>query len=125
MVLTEQAPDGHLDALRRAGVSYVFGGRDSIDLTLVLDKLAAKFGVQRLIVEGGGRINGSFLAAGLVDELSLLVAPAVDGLLGTPAVFDYEGSADDATVKGLALTLRGVEAKEGGPRLGALRHRKV
>ena len=114
MVLIEQAPDAHLDALRRAGVSYVFGGRDKLDLAVVLDKLAASFGVKRLIVEGGGRINGAFLAAGLVDELSLLVAPAVDGLMGTPAVFDYEGGADDATAKGLALTLRGVEAMDGG-----------
>ena len=56
--------------------------------------------------------NGSFLAAGLVDELSLLVAPAVDGLVGTPAVFDYEG--DKAMPKGMSLTLRGMEAKEGG-----------
>ena len=75
----------------------------------MLDKLATTFGVKRLLVEGGGRINGSFLAAGLVDELSLLVAPAVDGLVGTQAVFDYEGGADDATAKGLKLTLRSVE----------------
>jgi riboflavin biosynthesis pyrimidine reductase len=112
MILTEQAPDAHLDALRNAGVSYLFGGRDAIDLCLVLDKLAATFSIKRLLLEGGGRINGAFLADGLVDEVSLLVAPAVDGLMGTPAVFDYEGH--ENAPKSMALTLRTLEAMDGG-----------
>ena len=112
MILTAQASDAHLDALRRAGVSYLFGGRDAIDLRHVADKLVTTFGIKRLLLEGGGRINGSFLAAGLVDEVSLLVAPAVDGLVGTPAVFDYEGH--EAAPKTMALTLRTVQTMEGG-----------
>lgn len=114
MILTEAAPDAHLDALRRAGVSYLFGGKEGVDLALVLEKLAATFGIRRLLVEGGGRINGSFLYAGLVDELSLLLAPAVDGLMGAPALFDQEGAPDDATAKSLKLTLRSHEAMDGG-----------
>ena len=114
MILTEAASDAHLDALRRAGASYLFGGEDSLDLALVLEKLAATFGIRRLLVEGGGRINGSFLYAGLVDELSLLLAPAVDGLMGAPALFDHEGAADDATAKSLKLTLKSHEAMDGG-----------
>lgn len=114
MILTEGATDAHLDALHRAGVSYLFGGTERIDLRLVLDKLAARFGIRRLLVEGGGRINGSFLYAGLVDELSLLLAPAVDGLIGAPALFDHEGAADDSTAKSLKLTLKSHEAMDGG-----------
>jgi riboflavin biosynthesis pyrimidine reductase len=114
MVLTERASDAHLEALRRAGVSYIFGGRDAIDLHRVVETLATTFGIKRLLVEGGGRINGSFLKAGLVDELSLLMAPAVDGLMGGPSVFDYEGGADDATSKDLRLTLRASEVMDGG-----------
>ena len=114
MVLTEAVGDAHLDALRCAGVSYLFGGRETIDLALVLDKLAASFGIRRLLLEGGGRINGSFLKAGLVDELSLLLAPAVDGLLGTPSVFDFEGEDGDETPKRLALSLRASQTFDGG-----------
>ena len=95
-------------------MSYLFGGAERIDLALVLEKLAATFGISRLLVEGGGRINGSFLYAGLVDELSLLLAPAVDGLMGAPALFDHEGAADDATAKLLKLTLKSHEAMDGG-----------
>ncbi len=114
MVLGERVGDAHLAALRRAGVSYVFGGRDAFDLPRVLDTLAGAFGIHRLLVEGGGRINGSFLRAELVDELSLLLAPAVDGLMGTPAVFDYEGAPDDATAKGFKLALRSCQPMDGG-----------
>lgn len=114
VVLTEQVGDAHLAALRKAGVSYVFGGRDGIDIAHTLDILAATFGIERLLLEGGGRINGSFLKAGCIDELSLLLMPTVDGLMGQPAVFDYEGAADDETPKDYKLTLRSHELLDGG-----------
>jgi 2,5-diamino-6-(ribosylamino)-4(3H)-pyrimidinone 5'-phosphate reductase len=87
-ILTEQVPDRTLAFLRAKGVSYLFGGKERIDLPTVLRKLRARFGIRRLLLEGGGKINGSFLAAGVVDELSLLVAPVADGGVGTPTLFD-------------------------------------
>jgi 2,5-diamino-6-(ribosylamino)-4(3H)-pyrimidinone 5'-phosphate reductase len=39
-------------------------------------------------IEGGGHINGAFLEADLVDELSLLIVPGIDGRHDIPAVFD-------------------------------------
>jgi riboflavin biosynthesis pyrimidine reductase len=39
-------------------------------------------------ISGGGKINGSFLAAGLIGDLSVLVAPVADGAVGTPTLFD-------------------------------------
>jgi 2,5-diamino-6-(ribosylamino)-4(3H)-pyrimidinone 5'-phosphate reductase len=41
-------------------------------------------------LEGGGKINGALLRAGLIDEARLLVAPPADGEIGTPASFDVE-----------------------------------
>lgn len=90
-VLGEGVPDAHLEDLRTAGVSYLFAGPgDALDLERALATLAATFGIRTLLLEGGGRINGSFLQAGLVDEISLLLVPATDGALGTPSVFDVE-----------------------------------
>ncbi len=114
VVLSERVSDAHLAGLRRDGVSYVFGGRDAIDLARVLETLNAAFGIRRLTVEGGGRINGALLKAGLVDDLSLLLAPAVDGLTGGAALFDYDGPADDVTPQGLRLTLVSSQPREGG-----------
>jgi 2,5-diamino-6-(ribosylamino)-4(3H)-pyrimidinone 5'-phosphate reductase len=87
-ILTEQVPDRSLEFLRSRGVSYLFGGKSRIDLPTVLRKLRARFGIRKLLLEGGGKINGSFLAAGLIDELSLLIAPLADGGVGTPSLFD-------------------------------------
>ncbi|MCP3098421.1 RibD family protein [Myxococcus sp. K15C18031901] len=87
-VLTESVSDAYLSFLQSKGVSYVFGGRGEVNLRRVLEKLREAFGIERLLLEGGGKINGSFLAADLVDELSVLVAPVADGSVGTPTLFD-------------------------------------
>ncbi|SFG62541.1 5-amino-6-(5-phosphoribosylamino)uracil reductase [Actinopolymorpha cephalotaxi] len=50
------------------------GPSDGVDLTAVLADLHRR-GVRRLLVEGGSRILTAFLAADLVDELHLVVAP--------------------------------------------------
>ena len=114
VVLSESVSDAHLAGLRRDGVSYVFGGVGEIDFGRVLETLGREFGIRRLLVEGGGRIDGSLLKAGLVDELSLLLAPAVDGLEGGRALFDYAGDPEDAIAKGLRLSLVSSQPREGG-----------
>ena len=77
-------------------------------LQLALEKIGARFGVQTLLLEGGGRINGAMLRAGLVDEVSLLIAPVADGRIGTPALFDVDGG-DDEVVRPWRLALEAVE----------------
>lgn len=62
----------------------------STPLGKVLAKLRKKFGIRKLLLEGGGKINGSFLAADLIDELSVLIAPVADGSVGTPTLFDVD-----------------------------------
>jgi riboflavin biosynthesis pyrimidine reductase len=59
-----------------------------VDLGLVLDTLNQELEITRLLLEGGGNANGSFLRAALVDEISLAIFPAVDGTKGAPCVFD-------------------------------------
>ena len=112
MVLTERVRSSHLAHLRLAGVSYLFGGKRDVDLARVLTKLRASFGIRRLRIDGGGTVNGSFLKAGLIDELSLLLTPVADGTLGTPTVFDaVPGTAPWRAAK---LTLKSVRRLPGG-----------
>lgn len=108
-VLTEEVPDRYLAFLRSRGVSYLFGGKRRIDLSTVLRKLRQRFGIRRLLLEGGGKINGSFLAADLIDELSILIAPVADGGIGTPTLFD----ATDGSGPGRHLKLSSIERRPG------------
>jgi len=89
-ILSEKVSDAYLALLRQRGVSFLLAGAEDVDLALALEKISERFGVRTLMLEGGGRINGGMLRDGLIDEVSLLVAPTVDGRLGTPALFDVE-----------------------------------
>lgn len=88
--LTEGVSNDYLAFLRGKNISYVFGGETELDLSRILEKLATEFPIKTLLLEGGGKINGSMLAAGLVDEISLLLAPVADGAMATPTLFDVE-----------------------------------
>lgn len=55
-------------------VSNVVDAGQEVDLGFLLDDLARR-GVKRLMIEGGGTIHTQFLAAGLADEIHLVVAP--------------------------------------------------
>jgi len=100
-ILSERVSDEYLAFLRERGVSYVLAGADEIDFQLALEKVRARFGVRRLMLEGGGKINAALLHAGLIDEVSVLVAPVADGREGTPALFDIDARA--AAPRRLAL----------------------
>lgn len=100
-ILTERVSGDYLASLRERGVSYLLAGRKELDLPLALEKIATRLGVRTLMLEGGGGINGSMLRAGLVDEVSLLIAPVADGRVGLPALFDVNG--DGFTPRHLAL----------------------
>jgi riboflavin biosynthesis pyrimidine reductase len=114
VILTERVSDAHLASLRRDGVSYIFAGEQELDLGLALEILNRELGLERLLLEGGGGSNGSFLRAGLIDEISLAICPAVDGSKGAPSTFD--SSEEDAGIGApiRSMTLASCEVLEGG-----------
>jgi riboflavin biosynthesis pyrimidine reductase len=114
VALTEQVADAHLAGLRADGVSYVFAGAKWIDLSIALDVLNKRLGIKRLLLEGGGTINGAFLRAGLVDEISLIINAAVDGSRGAPSVFDSSGEKGSASAPIESLTLKSSQVLAGG-----------
>jgi 5-amino-6-(5-phosphoribosylamino)uracil reductase len=68
---------------RLGSLAVVVGCGDPLDLRCLLSDLAGR-GVRRLMVEGGGDVNTQLLAAGLVDELHLVVAPFFVGDAAAP-----------------------------------------
>ncbi|MBK7534821.1 MAG: bifunctional diaminohydroxyphosphoribosylaminopyrimidine deaminase/5-amino-6-(5-phosphoribosylamino)uracil reductase RibD [Myxococcales bacterium] len=79
-------------ALRARGAEPIFlplqggraGGAGRVSVKALLRALA-KRGLTSLLVEGGAELHAAFLAAGVVDELRLFVAPLVLGGQGTSA----------------------------------------
>ena len=114
VVLTERVSDAHLAGLRGDGVSYVFAGKAELDLGLALEILNRELGIKRLLLEGGGGANGAFLRAGLVDEISLILYPAVDGAKGAPSVFDSSDAEAGQRAPVQAMTLESCRELEGG-----------
>jgi riboflavin biosynthesis pyrimidine reductase len=114
VLLTEQVSDAHLEGLRSESVSYIFAGEKELDLALALETLNTELGVERLLLEGGGGSNGSFLRAGLVDELSLAITPAVDGAKGAPSIFDSTPAEAAVRAPVESMALKSCEVLDGG-----------
>ncbi len=55
----------------------------------MLETLNRELGITRILLEGGAGTNGALLAAGLVDEISLVVAPALDARKGADRVIEF------------------------------------
>ena len=91
LLVTERVSDDYLAHLQSAGVSYLFCGKKEIDLQLALRKLGSAFHLRKLMLQGGGKFNGAMLKAGLVDEISHVVVPVVDGGVGISSFFDIPG----------------------------------
>ena len=87
-VLTAQTSPAYLSYLRKNGVSYLFAGEEALDCGQVLRKLKSRFSISRLMIAGGGTVNWSFLREGLIDELSLVVAPVADGSTTAVSIFE-------------------------------------
>ena len=95
-------------ALEACGVEVVRDRAGGRDLPTVLEELKGRE-VQGLLVEGGARVAGLFLRAGLVDKASFFIAPLILGADALGAV----GGAGPLTVEE-AARLREVETRRHG-----------
>ena len=101
-------------SLPGAEVVHMSNGKGKVDLAGMLAELGRR-GINELHVEGGSRLNGAFLAAGLADELLLYQAPV---LLGDKArgMFDLPELVDLAD----KLELRVIDSRRIGADLRLL-----
>lgn len=75
---TRQTQVAQVQVLVALGVEVYTLGETRVDLPLALEMLK-NLGVQRLMVEGGGTLNFELLRLGLVDELTIYIAPLIFG----------------------------------------------
>jgi len=115
---TAQTSKTQIETLRSRGAEVYVQDAARVDLTQALDTLH-DLGVQRLMVEGGGTLNFELFRLGLVDELTMYIAPMLFG--GESAPTSVAGS---GLTRGDAIPLKlvGVESHEDG---GVLIHYRV
>ena len=70
------------ETLKKRGVKFFFSGDRRVDLKALMNYLHEE-GIEKLMLEGGATLNFSMIRLGLIDEISICVAPMV--------VFDGDG----------------------------------
>jgi dihydrofolate reductase len=103
ILTTKRASAAYLAHLREAGVSYLLCGKQTLDLPLAMRKLSRDLNIKKLMLEGGGKFNGSMLRAGLVDQISQIIVPIVDGGMGISSFFEIPGPPPPAAAAHLQL----------------------
>jgi 2,5-diamino-6-(ribosylamino)-4(3H)-pyrimidinone 5'-phosphate reductase len=102
---TSQTPPEQINLLSEHGVDLYVLGEKRVDLERALEMLY-QLGIRRLMVEGGGTLNFELLRLGLVDELSIYIAPKIFGGHSAPTLADGDGLIESA-----AKTLKLVDVR--------------
>ncbi|WP_281886765.1 bifunctional diaminohydroxyphosphoribosylaminopyrimidine deaminase/5-amino-6-(5-phosphoribosylamino)uracil reductase RibD [Paenibacillus sp. YYML68] len=92
VLTTEAAPSERRRALEARGVEVLdCGPGPAVDLLAAMERLGERE-IGSLLVEGGGKLSGALLAAGLVNKLALFLAPKIiGGGAMAPCSFDFPG----------------------------------
>jgi riboflavin-specific deaminase-like protein len=91
ILTTARASKTKLRCLRTLADEVKVCGKREIIFAAALRWLRAKWGVRRLLCEGGGELNDALFRAGLVDELHLTICPKIFGGGKAPTVADGSG----------------------------------
>ncbi|MBC8325848.1 MAG: dihydrofolate reductase family protein [Verrucomicrobia subdivision 3 bacterium] len=93
VLTTEGISPKRLTHLKAAANAVEICGTEAISFKQALDWLSKKWGVKRLLCEGGGQLNDSLFRAGVVDEVNLTVCPRLFGGRDAPTIADGLGFA--------------------------------
>jgi len=92
VLTTQRAGNDRLERLRTLADEVKVCGEREIGFPEALRWLCQRWGVRRLLCEGGGELNDALFRAGLVDELHLTLSPKIFGGREAPTIADGPGS---------------------------------
>jgi 2,5-diamino-6-(ribosylamino)-4(3H)-pyrimidinone 5'-phosphate reductase len=95
---TSQTPEQQLETIRAAGAEVHVLGDQRVDLHRAF-VILKKAGVERLMVEGGATLNFEILRLGLVDEVTIFMAPRIFGGESSPTLAGGAGLEAEAAVR--------------------------
>jgi len=103
ILVTRRAPESKLRRLREVADEVKAFGDKELNFTEALRWLREKWGVKRLLCEGGGEVNAGLFQEGLVDEVYHTLCPLVFGGRNAPTMADGRGFPALASATGLTL----------------------
>jgi riboflavin-specific deaminase-like protein len=92
ILTTRRATAGRLKRLRAIAAQVKICGKKEINFHSALRWLRGRWGIKRLLCEGGGELNDALFRAGLVNELHLTVCPRILGGRTAPTIADGRGA---------------------------------
>lgn len=113
ILTTERASAKQLARLRRLATEVKICGAQELDFLAALLWLRQKWGVKRLLCEGGGDLNDALFRAGVVDELHLTICPKIFGGRSAPTIAAGKGFLNLAAATKLELK----SARQVGPEM--------
>lgn len=93
VLTTRRASGARLRRLCALAEEVKICGQKEINFRRVFGWLRQKWGIRRLVCEGGGEVNDALFRAGVIDELHLTICPKIFGGRNAPTIADGLGVA--------------------------------
>jgi len=77
VLVGERTPAEYVEHLDRRGIEHLTAGVERVDLSQALQQLRREHAVRSIRTDSGGALNGTLLAAGLVDRVAVIIAPRI------------------------------------------------
>lgn len=102
---TRSTSKHHVSELKAQGVDVYVDDSEKVNLVWALETLK-EIGVERLMVEGGATLNFELLRLGLVDEVTIFMAPMIFGGVNAPTL-----AAGSGLERGAAIPLQLIDTE--------------
>jgi riboflavin-specific deaminase-like protein len=93
ILTTRRATARRLERLRALADEVKVTGQKEINFRTAFRWLREKWGIRRLVCEGGGEVNDALFRAGVVEELHLTICPKIFGGRDAPTIAEGLGVA--------------------------------
>ena len=106
IAVSKKITKANLSKLKNLPVEIIISGEHSVNLKLLMKKLATKK-IETILVEGGGTVNWEFIKNNIFDELIITLSPYLIG--GNDATSLVEGKGFSKIINSPNLKLKSVK----------------
>lgn len=116
VILGSHVTRAYQQELESLGISYIVRTPSTLaeETVSALQQIQTHFGVDKLLLAGGATTIGSFMHMQLIKQVSVLIAPSVDGRCSAASVIGFSDSHSENPMQGQCLELTDVEKLTGG-----------